>query len=354
MTTNKEPKKLAIVIGRFQPFHNMHQRLIRKAAGLAKNTIVLVGSSLQARNTENPFSFTERKEMISLAMGDKVQGIFPLVDHYYDENDSKWIAQVQEVVSKFCKENGNIENKDIVLVGFSKDNSSYYLKLFPQWGYETITSIDPRMNATNLRGRYFHPSTTKVMRTKFIAQDIPPLVLDYLIQYAYTEDYESMVNEFKMISEYRESWKAAPYKPTFVTTDAVVVCSGHVLMVVRKHAPGKGLFALPGGFLNQEEKIVDGIIRELKEETGISLGGGFLKNAISKIEVFDSPKRSQRGRTITHAALISLNMASMPEVQAADDAEDVVWLTFEELAQSRERVFEDHAQIISKLTGVTI
>jgi bifunctional NMN adenylyltransferase/nudix hydrolase len=80
-----------------------------------------------------------------------------------------------------------------------------------------------------------------------------------------------------MIEKYKESWKAAPFPPTFVTVDAVVVQSGHVLLVKRKAMPGAGLWALPGGFLNQEETLLDGAIRELKEETKIKVPVPVLK-----------------------------------------------------------------------------
>lgn len=53
----------------------------------------------------------------------------------------------------------------------------------------------------------------------------------------------------------------------FVTVDSIVLKSGHVLLVRRKSAPGKNLFAFPGGYLQQNESLVDCAIRELREET---------------------------------------------------------------------------------------
>ena len=65
-----------------------------------------------------------------------------------------------------------------------------------------------------------------------------------------TPIYDYLKQEHDYILGYRRAWEAAPYPPTFVTTDAVVVQSGHILLIQRKAAPGKGLWALPGGFLN--------------------------------------------------------------------------------------------------------
>ena len=60
-----------------------------------------------------------------------------------------------------------------------------------------------------------------------------------------------LVEEQAYIKRYKDIWADAPYAPTFVTTDAVVIQSGHVLLVKRRTAPGKGLWALPGGFLKE-------------------------------------------------------------------------------------------------------
>jgi bifunctional NMN adenylyltransferase/nudix hydrolase len=52
--------------------------------------------------------------------------------------------------------------------------------------------------------------------------------------------------EAEFIAGYRKAW-SAPYPVTFVTVDAVVVHSGHLLLVRRRSEPGRGLWALPGG-----------------------------------------------------------------------------------------------------------
>jgi bifunctional NMN adenylyltransferase/nudix hydrolase len=112
--------------------------------------------------------------------------------------------------------------------------------------------------------------------------------------------------------------------------------------------------ALPGGFLNQDETIVKGIIRELKEETAINLNRSLLESSIRSVHVFDNPGRSLRGRTITHAAYIPLNFKILPEVKGSDDAEVAMWVPFADLAKNRDQVFEDHIDIISSLTKVSL
>ena len=151
------------------------------------------------------------------------------------------------------------------------------------------------------------------------------------------------------------TWGLAPYAPTFVTVDAVVTMKGHVLLIRRKQSPGRGLWALPGGFIDQENPLVDNVIRELREETRISVPNNKLKDCITKMITVDDPYRSKRGRTITHAAHINLDklpdndIQQLPTVRGCDDAEKARWFTFSEVLDFGSTLFEDHAEIIKRL-----
>jgi bifunctional NMN adenylyltransferase/nudix hydrolase len=57
-------KDVSVYIGRFNPFHRGHAYVLEEALKTSKLVIVLVGSAGQARTPKNPFTFTERKEMI--------------------------------------------------------------------------------------------------------------------------------------------------------------------------------------------------------------------------------------------------------------------------------------------------
>ena len=96
---------------------------------------------------------------------------------------------------------------------------------------------------------------------------LPDPVRQQLAAYAESKEYAALRDEADFIAKYRGAWRTAPYPPTFVTVDAVVVQSGHVLLVERKAYPGKGLQALPGGFVRPDERLQDTCIRELREET---------------------------------------------------------------------------------------
>src|SRR5690606_29594653 len=123
--------------------------------------------------------------------------------------------------------------------------------------------------------------------------------------------------------------------------------SGHVLMVKRKHSPGKNLWALPGGFLDVKETLFKSALRELYEETNIKLSELTLINSMKYEKVFDAPGRSLRGRTVTHAFLFYLQPTEeLPKVKAADDAAEAKWIPYSDLLKMGEEIFEDHLSIV--------
>jgi bifunctional NMN adenylyltransferase/nudix hydrolase len=133
--------------------------------------------------------------------------------------------------------------------------------------------------------------------------------------------------------------------------------SGHVLLVRRREQPGKGLLALPGGFIKQNEWLREAAIRELREETQISDAKGLISPAIlgsfisdSATHVFDAPDRSIRGRTITH--VFKFDCPERPQlfgVKGGDDAADASWHRLADL--DPRQFFEDHWFILQALTG---
>lgn len=348
-----------VFIGRFQPFHNGHKAVIEEALKQSKRVVVVVGSSFAARNIRNPFTFEERKAMIEACFTDSqyfdytgAQGrikssrlkIVPVSDFPYDDN--KWINEIQRVVA-----NAVPDAKDIGLIGHSKDHTSYYLEIFPKWkNHVEVPNVDG-INATDIRNDIFNGIKNGVVTGWSLK--MPQVVVDkmiHIVQINMNAEWNILHQEYHMIKKYKESWKSAPFPPTFLTVDAVVVQSGHILLVKRGDMPGKGLWALPGGFLNQEETMVDGMIRELKEETKIKVPVPVLKGSIKESKVFDAPNRSTRGRTVTQAFLIDLGVGDLPKVTGADDAEKAFWLPFAEVVQ--EKFFEDHYAIINHFIGL--
>ena len=127
-----------------------------------------------------------------------------------------------------------------------------------------------------------------------------------------------------------------------------------LLLVQRGRAPGKDLWALPGGFLDGGERLVDAAIRELHEETRVTCSDAELRAALKGVAVFDHPQRSQRGRTITHAHYFALppNTSALPQVSGADDAQAARWFELSELPGMLNQLFDDHFQIIDHFLGI--
>ena len=323
-----------IFIGRFQPFHNIHLEMLRKTLDQSKKVIVVVGSYNQARNVKNPWSGTERIAMIMNALSEKERDrvvCLPVRDVLY--NDNQWIAEVQHEISEMIHEGATV-----ALFGHATDSSSYYLKLFPQWDF-VDTKVQSPTHASDLRRMYF----TKDLAYK---KSIPANVSSFITDFATTGAYDNLHDEYHHLCEYKDAWRGAPFPPIFVTTDAVVVKSGHILVVRRRGSPGKGLVALPGGFLQQEERIIDGCIRELKEETGIKMPASQLKDSVVENHVFDHPARSLRGRTITHAFCIDLGSGELPQVKGMDDADKSWWMAFHDVYGREDQFFDDHFHMI--------
>lgn len=329
----------AVVIGRFQIPHKAHAELIKFAKQKADNVLVLIGSSNQPRTFKNPFTYAERVMMLDGSVsddGDTTKVIYRgIEDRKYQIQ--QWLTSVRKVIS--ANTNGKV-----ALVGHHKDESSYYLDMFPELkdSYIEFQNIDD-LNSTDIRNAYFEFGTVPAV--------LPKPVFSFLTKFKKTEDFKNLADEQAFIQKYKSDWAKAPYPPTFVTVDAVVIQSGHILLVKRRASPGKGLYALPGGFVNQDETLQDAMIRELREETKIKVLKQVLEGHIVSSSVFDDPDRSQRGRTITTAYLIELPPGKLPKVRGSDDAEKAVWVPLNEVSDMRSRLYEDHADIIVKMTG---
>lgn len=337
-----------VFIGRFQPFHNGHKAIIDAALEQAKEVIVVVGSSFAARNIRNPFTFDERRQMIKSVFPQENVKVVPVSDYPYDDN--KWVAAVQNVVHGALK--WSADPIRIGLIGHEKDGTSFYLKIFPTWGNVSVPNVDG-INATDIRKCLFENGRDAIITHDRIAFFTPPETQDVLRKVSLTKEWAVLEQEYQMVKKYKEAWKAAPFPPTFMTVDAVVVQSGHILLVKRGDMPGKGLWALPGGFLNQEETMLDGAIRELKEETKIKVPVPVLKGSIKASKTFDAPNRSARGRTITQAFFIDLGFAEeLPKVKGSDDAEKAFWVPLHEVMKQRDKFFEDHLFIIDHFVSI--
>jgi 8-oxo-dGTP diphosphatase len=96
-----------------------------------------------------------------------------------------------------------------------------------------------------------------------------------------------------------------------------------VLLIQRKGEPFKGAWALPGGFVNENESLDRAAARELSEETGLS------SLRLEQLGAFGDPGRDPRGHVVTIAYVTFL--VTEPAINAGDDAAAVAWHAFRTL-----------------------
>lgn len=77
----------AVVIGRFQPFHEGHLALVREALRAAPSVYVVVGSAFAARSPRNPWTYEERAAMLvgSLTREERARVRCVPMRDYFDE-----------------------------------------------------------------------------------------------------------------------------------------------------------------------------------------------------------------------------------------------------------------------------
>ena len=124
-------------------------------------------------------------------------------------------------------------------------------------------------------------------------------------------------------------------KTPALTVDCVVLDRQQRLLVVRRgNPPFKGMYALPGGFVDIGETAEDACRRELLEETGVRAG------KLQLLGVYSDPKRDPRGHTCSVAFLTRIQRAS---AKAGDDAAAVEWID----NWSRGNMAFDHARMVA-------
>jgi 8-oxo-dGTP diphosphatase len=123
--------------------------------------------------------------------------------------------------------------------------------------------------------------------------------------------------EAKFLAEY----DPAKYPVTMLTVDTIITRHGHngfeVVLIKRKNFPYKDHWALPGGFMDSDERAEDAARREVIEEAGMDL------ERLSFFTVADNPDRDPRGRAVSMVFMAE----SDGEPFAGDDAVEARWFS---------------------------
>lgn len=110
-----------------------------------------------------------------------------------------------------------------------------------------------------------------------------------------------------------------------------------VLLIQRKYEPFKNFWAIPGGFVLEEETLEDAVRRELAEETGVKL------NYLEQLYTFGDPARDPRQRIVAVAYFGLVKASQYQELKASTDAENAKWFSIKKIPP----LAFDHKQILS-------
>jgi len=124
-----------------------------------------------------------------------------------------------------------------------------------------------------------------------------------------------------------------------LTVDTIIQKNSQILLVRRKKDPFKGFLSIPGGFVNEGERVEDAAKREAKEETSLDL------ELVDILGVYSEPNRDPRGHIISTVFIGEISPNNKVEALAQDDAAEIKWINLEEL-DNISFAF-DHQKIVS-------
>lgn len=350
----------AVVLGRFSSmWHYGHCALVRRALEVAKSVYIVIGSSECYPNTTNPMDCRTRISMIEAWCGHHLTNEEHSRIHFsgvpdFRYNEEKWKTAVREAISESSSDK-------VAMVAYHKDKDSYWIKEF---GWDHV-DVEPYM--VNFEGK-LQPASASFIRDAFLRGEpisaqlvremLPDTTLGHMNRFTKTATYARLREERLMWDSELAKFKDYPYPDALncCTADAVVVCNNHILLIQRKHAPGKNAWALPGGHKHSHETFLECALRELREEVKLKVCEKVLRGSIRDSKLFDHPKRSAEFSKPTMAYFIVLepnNDGSLPRIYgAADDAKKARWVKMHEFRRMRDMMFDDHAEIVTHFSGV--
>ena len=122
-----------------------------------------------------------------------------------------------------------------------------------------------------------------------------------------------------------------------ITIDAIIVKGNAILLIKRAHEPYKDMWALPGGYIEWDETAEEAVIREVREETGLTVTNMYM------LTVYSKPERDPDQKiTIAYA------VEATGEATAGDDASECQWFELDnlpELAFDHKKIIEAYKEI---------
>ena len=144
------------------------------------------------------------------------------------------------------------------------------------------------------------------------------------------------------------AWNCQNCKQTFyqnqaVTNSGIIVQDNKLLFVVRGRLPHKGLLDFPGGFVQPDERIEDGLIREIQEELTVQAQ---IVKYVGLFGPIEYEFEGFLGYNCDHFYQVKL---LSQELKPADDVADIIWKSLDNLPKPEEIAFKSHQWLVEKL-----
>jgi len=134
--------------------------------------------------------------------------------------------------------------------------------------------------------------------------------------------------------------KEQRYRNPTPTVDTIIQRDSWILLVKRRNDPFKGYLVLPGGFVNEGERVEDAAKREVKEETSLNI------ELLDILGVYSDPTRDPRGHMMSTVFIAKISSHNdKVDAVAQDDAAAIEWISLEVI--DTRNVGFDHKRIIS-------
>lgn len=113
----------ALFIGRFQPFHKGHLKILEELSSKYDEIVIGIGSSQYENQIDNPFSEDERKKMIDISLKNNNINNFKIISIPDIHDPPNWVSHVLSIINDF----------DVVI-----SNNPLTIKLFSERGYTVV------------------------------------------------------------------------------------------------------------------------------------------------------------------------------------------------------------------------
>ncbi|WBY02641.1 NUDIX domain-containing protein [Ramlibacter tataouinensis] len=316
-----------------------HLSLVRAALERAPRCTLFVRRAHLAPTPANPFGWELRAEWLRQALRPTDAArvdLQPLREHWDEPRNLQAMQQALGPAETVCW----------ISAGPLLDSED----LPAGWSHARVAPDDPDDPIVGWLHRLYEADAPGAVLDTLAGQ-LPPACRDALREWTGSAAFDTVRADWRQIASERKAWSVAPYPVVLSTVDAVVQAGGRVLLIRRGRPPGRGLWALPGGFLEPAEETLHAALRELVEETGLPVSMRQMRQALRGSRVFDHPERSQRGRVISHAFFFDLGEEPPPPVQAGDDAAQAAWVPLAHLPALQAQLHDDHFHIIECFLG---